>query len=128
MSNIFVFISINRAVEYRDKAFSQGLALTVVSLFALIPGPVIYGRIIDNTCMIWGQKCGHRGNCQLYDKELFRYYLNITSFGFTAVGVFFDILVWYYGKNLDLYGDDTKHDVKDIKTKQSQEIINSTSS
>lgn len=93
-------------MEQRDKAFSQGLALTVVSLFALIPGPVIFGRIIDSTCVIWGQKCGQRGNCQLYDKDLFRYYINVTSFAFTACGVVFDVLVWYYGKNLVLYDDD----------------------
>lgn len=100
----------------------------MISLFALIPGPVIFGRIIDNTCVIWGQKCGERGDCQLYDKDLFRYYLNITSFAFTAIGVLFDLLVWYYGKNLVLYGDDIKHNAKDIKTEQLQENINSTSS
>lgn len=99
-----------RAVEKRDKAFSQGLALTVISLFALIPGPVIFGRIIDSTCLIWGFKCGERGNCQLYDKDLFRYYVNVTAFAFTAVGVFFDILVWYYGKHLSLYDDEDVDD------------------
>lgn len=82
----------------------------MISLLALIPGPIIFGRIIDSTCKIWSEKCGERGNCQLYDQDQFRYYLNLTALCLTSVGVFFDILVWYYGKNLDLYGhdDDTK--------------------
>lgn len=102
-------------MEHRDKAFSQGLALTVISLFALIPGPVIFGRIIDSTCVVWGQKCGQRGDCQLYDKDLFRYYVNITSFAFTALGVLFDILVWYYSKTLVLYGDESDQNAKNLK-------------
>ena len=28
--------------------------------------------------------------------------------GLTSIGVFFDILVWQYGKNLDLYGEADK--------------------
>lgn len=99
----------------------------MISLFALIPGPIIYGRIIDSTCLVWTEECGKRGNCQLYDQKLFRYYINITalckfpttvnyknqlkdlfrfvSTGLTSVGVFFDGLVWWYGKTLDLYGE-----------------------
>lgn len=95
-----------RAVEPRDKSFSQGMALTVISLFALIPGPILFGRVIDSTCKIWGEKCdGERGNCQLYDQSMFRYYVNLTAVGLTLLGVCFDLLVWHYGKDLDLYGD-----------------------
>lgn len=46
----------------------------------------------------------------MYDQYQFRYYLNLTALCLTSVGVCFDILVLYYGKDLDLYGhdDDTK--------------------
>lgn len=89
-----------------DKSFSQGLTLMMISLFALIPGPIIYGYIIDSTCLKFNFKCGSRGNCQLYNQESFRYLLNITAMSLTGIGVFFDILVWYYGKDVDLYGED----------------------
>lgn len=36
----------------------------------------------------------------------FRYYLHITSAVFFFVGAFFDLLVWYYGRTLELYGQD----------------------
>lgn len=88
-----------------DKSVSQGLALMMISLFALIPGPILYGYIIDNACLLWNTKCGQRGNCQLYDARQFRYYLNLTAMALTGVGVFFDGLVWWYGKDVDLYGE-----------------------
>lgn len=51
----------------------------LVSLFALIPGPIIYGWIIDSTCLVWTEECGQRGTCQLYDQRNFRYYVNISA-------------------------------------------------
>lgn len=99
------FPKIFRAVEQRDKAFAQGLSLFLVSLFALIPGPIIFGRVIDSACLIWNYKCGRQGNCQLYDPIKFRYFLHSNSALFMFIGAFFDLLVWYYGKNLELYGD-----------------------
>ncbi|KAL0126170.1 hypothetical protein PUN28_004945 [Cardiocondyla obscurior] len=93
-----------RCVEKRDKSFAQGITLMIVSLLALIPGPIIYGAIIDSTCLIWEESCGTRGNCWFYHRDNFRYLVNISSAGFTLVGVFFDGAVCYLGKNLDLYG------------------------
>ncbi|XP_055380760.1 solute carrier organic anion transporter family member 74D [Condylostylus longicornis] len=94
-----------RAIPSQDKSIAQGLILTLVSLLASIPGPIIYGRIIDMTCLKWNIKCGKYGNCQYYDQTKFRYYLNITGFGLTLIGVFFDYFVWHYGKNLELYNE-----------------------
>lgn len=64
-----------RAVADKDKAFTQGLTLTVLSLCAFIPGPIIYGRIIDTACISWNTTCGKRGDCQLYDQNALRYYM-----------------------------------------------------
>lgn len=98
-----------RCVSVKDKSVTQGLILMLVSLFALIPGPILYGRIIDETCIVWTEKCnGQRGNCQLYDQRLFRYYVNLTAFFLTSIGVFFDVLVWKHGRHLDLYTE--RHD------------------
>lgn len=37
---------------------------------------------------------------------MFRYYLHSTSAIFIFFAASFDLLVWYYGKNLELYADD----------------------
>ncbi|KYM97277.1 PREDICTED: solute carrier organic anion transporter family member 4C1 [Cyphomyrmex costatus] len=93
-----------RSVEKKDKSFAQGITLMIISLLALIPGPIIYGAIIDSTCLIWEESCGTRGNCWFYHRDNFRYLVNIWSVGFTMIGVLFDGVVCYLGKDLDLYG------------------------
>lgn len=70
-----------RAVSPEDKSFAQGLTLMMLSLFAMIPGPIIFGRVIDSTCLVWNYQCGKRGDCQLYDQEAFRYSINGLSLG-----------------------------------------------
>lgn len=115
-----------RCVEKRDKSFSQGLFLMMISLFAMIPGPIMYGWIIDKSCLVWNFKCNERGNCQLYDQKLFRYYINFTAMGgffedktfvmlpnlfflvfsftgLTSLAVVFDTLVWYFGRKVNFY-------------------------
>lgn len=119
---IFFFFSIFRAVHQNDKSFSQGLALMMVSMFAFTPGPILYGYIIDSTCLVWNYKCGNRGNCQLYDPEKFRYYVNCTATFLTMIGVFFDVLVWHYAKNIKLYGEtDERNDISNLPETQSEQ-------
>lgn len=108
-----------RCVSVKDKSVTQGLILMLVSLFALIPGPILYGRIIDETCIVWTEQCsGRKGNCQLYDQKLFRYYVNLTAFFLTSIGVFFDVLVWKNGKHLDLYTE--RNDTTMLQKKPSE--------
>uniref|UniRef100_UPI00398EBCE7 solute carrier organic anion transporter family member 2B1-like n=1 Tax=Pristiophorus japonicus TaxID=55135 RepID=UPI00398EBCE7 len=37
-----------------------------------LPGPILFGVIIDSTCIRWEYKCGHMASCQYYDNDLFR--------------------------------------------------------
>lgn len=85
----------------------------MISLFALIPGPIIFGRIIDNTCVLWNYKCGRRGDCQLYNPVKFRVDVHTASAIFIILAAIFELLVWYYGKNLSLYGDEETKEIKE---------------
>lgn len=49
-----------RCVSHQDKSVTQGLILMLISLFALIPGPILFGRIIDSTCLVWTEQCSGR--------------------------------------------------------------------
>lgn len=102
---MFILPIIFRVVSTEDKSFAQGLTLMLISLFALIPGPILYGYIIDRTCIVWNYECGVRGNCQLYNQKNFRYHMNITAIILTCIGVIFDIFVWIEGKYINLYGE-----------------------
>lgn len=49
-SSSFLYFLVNyRCVSNQDKSVTQGLILMMISLFALIPGPIFFGRIIDST-------------------------------------------------------------------------------
>ncbi|KAL1123268.1 hypothetical protein AAG570_002354, partial [Ranatra chinensis] len=99
-----------RSVDPEDKSFAQGISLLFISLVAFIPGPIMYGWLIDSTCLVWDESCGSRGNCWYYDKEDFRLKLNATAAGITVFGVILDIIVCYLGRNLDLYGEDEENE------------------
>ncbi|KAJ9574436.1 hypothetical protein L9F63_025920, partial [Diploptera punctata] len=97
----------NILVNYSfHKSFAQGLALLCLSLLAFIPGPILFGAIIDSTCLVWDQTCGKKGNCWLYHTDNFRLYVNLTTAGLTTIGMLLDAVVWRLGRNLDLYGED----------------------
>lgn len=76
-----------RSVEKRDKSFAQGVTLMIISLLALIPGPIIFGTIIDSTCLIWEETCGTKGNCWFHHRENYRFLVNISSAGEWIVAI-----------------------------------------
>lgn len=50
---------------------------------SFIPGPVIFGTVIDSKCVLWSEdNCGKRGNCLDYDVDALS--LNIVYLGLTT--------------------------------------------
>jgi len=94
-----------RCVEVRDKSLSFGFQTVFMSLFAMLPSPIIYGAIIDNTCLLWQEECGETTNCLLYDTDMLRTYLMYTTAAIMSIGVLFDVIVVYYAKDLDIFPD-----------------------
>nr|XP_014286184.2 solute carrier organic anion transporter family member 2A1 [Halyomorpha halys] len=99
-----------RAVAPEDKSFAQGLALLLISLMAFIPGPILFGYIIDSSCLIWEENCGVKGSCTFYDRDSFRHYMNGTAACLTIIGVVLDVIVCYLGKNLSLYEEENEYE------------------
>ncbi|XP_047116764.1 solute carrier organic anion transporter family member 74D-like isoform X1 [Schistocerca piceifrons] len=95
-----------RCVDEIDKAQAVAFAEVMMTGFAYIPAPIIYGMIIDSSCLVWSETCGSRGNCWLYDMAHMRHAPNILAAGFLFSGTFLDIGVWYYAKDVRLYDED----------------------
>nr|CAD7398590.1 unnamed protein product [Timema poppensis] len=95
-----------RCVEPRDKVFAQGVSLLFASLFAFIPGPIIFGALVDITCLVWNSSCGKKGNCWLYHKDNFRLYMDGAGAAIMTIGVLLDVKTWQIGKNLNLYDEE----------------------
>ncbi|XP_076662082.1 organic anion transporting polypeptide 58Dc isoform X1 [Halictus rubicundus] len=108
-SNFLVSV---RCVDEKDKTVAMGFGLTIMSLFAFIPSPILFGFILDKTCLVWGKTCSGTGNCWLYNGETLRYLLNFTAASFVTIGTLFDIGVWYFVKDVKIF--DEEIELKDI--------------
>ncbi|KAF4518205.1 hypothetical protein B566_EDAN005930 [Ephemera danica] len=57
-----------------QRSFALGVQFVIFRLFGYIPAPILFGSLIDSTCLLWKNTCGERGGrCLLYDIEEFRY-------------------------------------------------------
>ena len=61
-----------RAVEPRDKSAGLIIMVSLLSLLVFLPSPIIVASIMDNSCQVWGNNCGERTNCILYDTDSMR--------------------------------------------------------
>ncbi|CAB0005693.1 unnamed protein product [Nesidiocoris tenuis] len=99
------FLVALRCIDEKDKAASMGLGSTLMSSLAFIPSPIIFGYIIDTTCLVWGKTCSGKGNCWLYNAGQLRYVLSFSAAFFVFIGTMFDVGVWYLVKDLNVFDD-----------------------
>lgn len=52
----------------------MGIIQFSTGLFGNVPCPIIYGAVIDSTCLIWETICDKQGACSLYDPDAFRHF------------------------------------------------------
>lgn len=77
MCTIYVcFYYYYRSVNEEERSFALGMQFVIFRLFGYIPAPILFGNLIDSTCLFWKSTCGEKGGrCLLYDIEQFRYRL-----------------------------------------------------
>ncbi|XP_039297752.1 solute carrier organic anion transporter family member 74D isoform X2 [Nilaparvata lugens] len=110
-----------RCVSIADKSISIGILEMGLILFAFLPAPIIYGLILDNVCLVWGETCGETGNCWLYDAEKMRYYLNFTSSTFLLLAAFADLGVYFLSKDLKIYDEEIEEETQKKKKKKKKD-------
>uniref|UniRef100_A0A8D2LP84 Solute carrier organic anion transporter family member n=1 Tax=Varanus komodoensis TaxID=61221 RepID=A0A8D2LP84_VARKO len=66
------FVVILRSVKPEDKSFAIGIQFLLLRLFAWLPAPMLYGKTIDTTCLLWQTKCNDRAACRYYNNTLLR--------------------------------------------------------
>lgn len=60
-----------RVVDFSQRAFAVGLQSLLLKVFGSIPGPIIFGALIDETCLIWEYDCDGAGTCWMYENKQF---------------------------------------------------------
>ncbi len=84
----------------------------MTSFLALLPSPIFFGYIIDQTCILWGKTCKGSGNCWLYDTVSMRYNLNLIACLFILIGTLFDVGTFYYSKNVQIFDEEDENEVE----------------
>ncbi|XP_071101395.1 solute carrier organic anion transporter family member 2A1-like [Haliotis cracherodii] len=85
-------ISEIRCVTEEEKSLSIGVMTVLASLFGWLLSPVIFGRVIDSSCLIWDSVCGERGACVLYNMADFRIKLHGVVLGARGTSFVFTFL------------------------------------
>ncbi|CAH1153544.1 unnamed protein product [Phaedon cochleariae] len=97
-----------RSVNEEERSFALGMQFVIFRLFGYIPAPILFGNLIDSTCLLWKSACGSErgGRCLLYDIEQFRYrYVGLCAGIKTlAVGIFL-VDWWLVGRRGQLDDD-----------------------
>lgn len=72
------------------------MQFVIFRLFGYIPAPILFGNLIDSTCLFWKSTCGEKGGrCLLYDIEQFRYkYVGLCA-GIKLVALALFLLDWW---------------------------------
>lgn len=85
-----------RSVGEEERSFALGMQFVIFRLFGYIPAPILFGNLIDSTCLLWKSSCGERaGRCLLYDIEQFRYrYVGLCA-GIKIVALAIFMLDWW---------------------------------
>nr|XP_040570830.1 solute carrier organic anion transporter family member 4A1-like [Lepeophtheirus salmonis] len=88
------------SVEPLYRSLSLGLQTILVRGFGTVPGPIIFGLILDKSCLLWNDR--DSGNCLLYDN----YWSSRLIFGvliiWRLVGAIFFIFAYFQSKKSKL--------------------------
>ncbi|GFY69291.1 solute carrier organic anion transporter family member 5A1 [Trichonephila inaurata madagascariensis] len=96
-----------RSVDEEERAFALGMQFVIFRLFGYIPSPIMFGNVIDSTCILWKAHCGKPGGfCLMYNIEHFRLkYIGVCSGLKVASGLLFFLdwmlISWKHKKDIE---------------------------
>ncbi|XP_024944928.1 solute carrier organic anion transporter family member 4A1 isoform X2 [Cephus cinctus] len=86
-----------RVVRDDQRSFALGIQWIKVRILGTIPAPMVFGILIDETCILWHETCDGRGACLVYDNfYMSRYMLALAFIGKAASLLFFFLAWWCY--------------------------------
>lgn len=104
-SEVGSMLLIMRCTDPKDKAMAMGIIQFAIGLFGNVPCPIIYGVVIDSTCLVWETICGKAGACSLYDIDDFRHFFLGTTSGIMLLAFVMDLVVWHKAHRIDFDPD-----------------------
>lgn len=95
-----------RSVGEEERSFALGMQFVIFRLFGYIPAPIMFGNVIDSSCILRKAHCGKPGGfCLVYDIEQFRLrYIAVCSGLKVAAGLLFFLdwllITWRHKREL----------------------------
>lgn len=86
-----------RCVPQKERSFALGIQWIIARCLGSIPGPILFGKLIDITCRLWQNSCGEQGSCFFYDNRSMSY--NLMSVGLVGKSLsclFFFLALFFY--------------------------------
>lgn len=87
--------AIVRSVTPGQRSLAMGISMTLLRVVGTIPGPIVYGALLDRSCTLWRQNCGERGSCLLYDHWWMSRYVLMLTTGFVFLSCICFNLAWF---------------------------------
>ncbi|CAN7988920.1 unnamed protein product [Ixodes hexagonus] len=95
-----------RSVGEEERSFALGMQFVIFRLFGYIPAPIMFGNVIDSSCILRKAHCGKPGGfCLVYNIEQFRLrYIAVCSGLKVAAGLLFFLdwllITWRHKREL----------------------------
>ncbi|XP_030080317.1 solute carrier organic anion transporter family member 4A1 [Drosophila hydei] len=89
-----------RCVEDEQRSFALGLQWIKVRLMGTIPAPLIFGALIDESCVLWHESCDTQagGACLVYDNFYISRYMWLLALVGKLCSVLFFLGAWWFYK------------------------------
>ncbi|NXB78858.1 SO4C1 protein, partial [Donacobius atricapilla] len=92
-------VAILRCVPDKHRSFALGVQLVFLRLLGTIPGPILFGVAIDNSCTLWDiNECDTKGACWVYDNKRMALLLMGISAACKIITIIFVIMAVYFYK------------------------------
>ncbi|XP_078383103.1 solute carrier organic anion transporter family member 4A1-like [Oculina patagonica] len=88
-----------RCVPDNQRSYALGFQFIFQRSFGFLPGPVVVGWVFDSLCLFWGESCGIRGRCQIYDIWNLSVSMIVFETILKAVAVLFYFLSFWFCKS-----------------------------
>lgn len=107
-----------RSVPESQRCFALGINWFVLRLLGSVPGPIIIGAIIDQSCILWNEQCGKRTFCWKYDNFLLSVLLTVALVTLKIFTATFFFLAWYFYNQREIKAQEGKGVNQAISSKE----------